>query len=160
MGTSYEVPDEPRPSSFNHLAVSPNAPLLGSMLCGGWIAWPWFAFNSVAIGSPTRRRELSLCGAAFAGTVVLAAVISWALGRGYLESKTAIRLAVLGVMTWKLAFAYAISVVQGRTFAVYRYYGGRVRNATWVLAAGWWLRGMLLGHIEDPFWIIIVLGGV
>lgn len=157
---SYAIPDEPRPSAYNHLAVSPNAPLLGSMLCGGWLAWPWFAFNAIAIGSPTRKREHALCGLAFAGTVVLAAVISWALGRGYLESKTAIRLAVLGVVTWKLVFAYAIASVQNRTFAVYRYYGGRVRRATIVLAAGWWLRGMLIGQMDDPFWIIILLGGV
>ena len=156
---TYQVPDEPRASRFNHLAVSPNAPLLAAMLCGGWIAWPWFAFNAVAIGSPTRTREWKLCAIAFAGTIALAAVISVALSAGWLESITAIRLAVLAVATWKLSMAWFVSHVQSRTFEVYRYYGGVVRSAGVVLIAGYYLRSMLIGSTDDPFWIIILLGG-
>ena len=72
MSDVYLVPDEPVPSRWNHLAVSPNAPLLGAMLCGAWIAWPWFAFNAIAIGSPTRKKEVTWAAVGAAGTVVLA----------------------------------------------------------------------------------------
>jgi hypothetical protein len=160
MSDVYVVPDEPRPSRWNHLAVSPNAPLLAAMLCGGWLAWPWFAFNALAIGSPTRKKEITWSAIGAAGTIALAAAIAALLAGGYLESRTAIRFAVLGVASWKLLLCYYISQVQSRTFEVYRYYGGVVRSATYVLAIGFYARRMLLGMTEDPFWIIILLGGV
>ena len=158
--SDYVVPDEPKRSRFNHLAVSPNAPLLAAMMCGAWMMWPWFALNAIAIGSPTRKREVMVSAVGAAGTIVLAALVAALLEGGYLESKTAIRLVVLGVATWKLSLAYYLSVIQGRTFAVYRYYGGIVRNATYVIVAGYYVRKVLLGMTDDPFWIIILLGGV
>jgi hypothetical protein len=157
---SYEVPDEPRPSRWNRYAVSPAAPLLGAMLCGAWLAWPWFAFNAIAIGSPTRRKEITWAAIGAAGTVALAAVISALIAAGYLTSLTAIRLVVLGVATWKLSISYYISHIQNHTFEVYRYYGGVVRAATYVLVAGYYARRLLIGATDDPFWIIILLGGV
>ncbi len=158
--SDYVVPDEPRRSSFNNYAVSPNGPLLGAMLCGAWLTWPWFAFNAIAIGSPTRKREVTISALGAAGTIILAALISFLLSDGYLESKTAIRLAVLGVATWKLSLAYYLTVIQNRTFSVYRYYGGVVRKATYVLVAGYYVRRLLIDMTDDPFWIIILLGGV
>jgi hypothetical protein len=35
-----------------------------------------------------------------------------------------------------------------------------VRGAGWVLSAGYWLRGLVIGVSDDPLWIIIVAGGV
>ena len=68
MTAAYTIPDEPRASPFNHLVVRPNGPLLAAMLCGGWMTWPWFAFNSIAMGSPTRKKELAMCAAAPGGS--------------------------------------------------------------------------------------------
>ena len=156
---SYQVPDEPRASPFNRFVVRPSAPLLAAMLCGGWMTWPWFAFNSIAMGSPTRKKELTLCAIALAGTVVLAAIIKAMFLGGHLESRTAVRLVLLAVSTWKLGMAYWVCIVQSRTFEVYTYYGGQARQAVAILGAGYWIQTLLLGSTDDPFWIIILLGG-
>ena len=59
---SYTIPDEPRPSPWNHLVVRPNAPLLASMLCGAWLAWPWFVVNAIAMGALIGIGECQLAG--------------------------------------------------------------------------------------------------
>lgn len=160
MTMAYEIPDEPRPTSLGHLVVQPTAPLLATMLCGAWLAWPWFAFNAIAMGSPTRRREVAMCGIAVGGTVVLAIVVIALWRAGIIDSRTQLRLALLGIATWKLCFAYWVCTVQSRTFHVYEYYGGAVRSAFGLLAAGAVLRPFVLGVVDDPLWIIIVAGGV
>jgi hypothetical protein len=71
-----------------------------------------------------------------------------------------VRLAVLGVVTFKLAITYHISAVQSRTFHVYEYYGGPVRSASRILGASILVRGFVIGLVDHPLWIIIVAGGV
>ena len=155
---SYTIPDEPRPSPWNHLVVRPQAPLLASMLCGAWLAWPWFVFNAVAMGSPTRRKEIGMCVAGVLGTVVLGV---FALSVWQPDTPTwIVQLALLGISTWKLGTAYAVCAVQSRTFDVYTYYGGAVRSAHYVLVIGYYVRSLLLGVIDDPLLIIIIAGGV
>lgn len=156
---SYQIADEPGTTSLGHLVVRPSAPLLASMLCGAWLAWPWFAFNAIAMGSPTRRKEIAMCAAAFAGTAVLALILLALARWEVIESLTALRLAVLGIVTWKLGMTYWICNVQSRTFHVYEYYGGRIRAATTVMVTGMLARGFVLGLIDDPLWLIIVAGG-
>ena len=157
---SYVIPDEPRPGALGHLVVRPSAPLLASMLAGAWLAWPWFVLNAIALGSPTRRKEVGLVALAAAGTVALV-VLTWLLIElGVIDSRTTASLAVLAISTWKLAMAYWVCIVQSRTFHVYEYYGGAVRSAGAVLAAGFWLRPVVLGLLDDPFLIIIVAGGL
>jgi hypothetical protein len=139
--------------------VQPTAPLLATMLCGAWLAWPWFAFNSIAMGSPTRRKELVLCGVAVAGTAVLAAIAIALMRAGVITSRTELRLALLGIATWKLSMAYYVCIVQSRTFHVYEYYGGTVRSSMAVLFAGFWIRPFIVDLTDDPFWLIIITGG-
>jgi hypothetical protein len=69
------------------------------------------------------------------------------------------KIGLLVVRTFKLTITYYISTVQDRTFHVYEYYGGPVRGAGWVLSAGYWVRGLVIGVSDDPLWIIIVAGG-
>lgn len=157
---TYVLPDEARPGALGNYVVRPSAPLLASMLAGAWLAWPWFAFNSIALGSPTRRRELGLCGIAVLGTAVLAAVLLALLSAGLIESETEIRLGLLVISTWKLGMAYWLNIVQARTFHIYEYYKGVVRNAAPVLIAGFWLRPLILDLTDEPFWIIIIAGGM
>ena len=156
---TYQIADEPIETSLRAYVVRPSTPLLAVMLCGAWLAWPWFAFNAIAMGSPTRRKEIALCAAAFAGTAVLGAIVIALFDAGILPAGAPLRLAVLGVVTFKLAISYHISAVQSRTFHVYEYYGGPVRGAGWVLSAGYWVRGLVIGVSDDPLWIIIVAGG-
>jgi len=154
---SYQIADEPHESSLSQYVVRPDAPLLALMLCGAWLAWPWFAFNSLALGSPTKRREIGLCVVAVAGTAVLAAILI-ALWRAGVLRGPSLKLALLAISAWKLTFAYWVCTLQSRTFHVYEYYGGVVRSSSRVVGAGRVLRGLVLGLVDDPLWIIIVAG--
>ena len=157
---SYAIPDEPTPSPYNHLVVRPGGPLLASMLCGAWLALPWYALNGFAMGSPTRKKELGMCVAALVGTVVLALITVVLIDAGIIDSRTEVQLALLAIAVWKIGMAYALFTVQSRTFHVYTYYGGAVRAATYVLALGYWLRPLILERVGDLFWRIIIAGGV
>ena len=156
---TYQIADEPIDTQLGSYVVHPSAPLLAIMLAGAWLSWPWFAFTAIAMGSPTRRREIALCAAAFAGTGALAAIAIALIQRGVIPDGAPIRLTVLAIVTFKLGMTYYISIVQDRTFHVYEYYGGTVRDARRVLAAGWLLRGLVVGLSDHPLWIIIVAGG-
>ena len=157
---TYVVPDEPQPEHLADLVVRPSGPLLASMLCGAWLAWPWFAVNTIAMGSPTRRTELRLIGVAIAGTVALTWVLWLLLTHRVIDSELELQLGLLAIATWKLGLAYRICTVQGRVFAVFEASGRAVRTAIPVLIAGYWLKPVVLGLSPDPRWIIIVSGGL
>jgi hypothetical protein len=159
MSLAYAIPDEPTKTNFGHLVVRPGAPLLATMLCGAWLAWPWFIFNAIAMGSPTRRKEIAMCLAGIAGTAALGMVTLALIDAGIITTRTQIRLAALAISTWKLGMAYWVTIVQSRTFHVYTYYGGRVRSSAGVLGAGYWIGSLLLGLVDDPLLIIIISGG-
>ena len=156
---TYQIADEPIETSLRAYVVRPSAPLLAIMVGGAWLSWPWFAFNAIAMGSPTKRKEIALCIAAFIGTAVLAQLVITLSRAGIIPPGTGEQIALLGVTTFKLTITYYISVLQERTFHVYEYYGGPVRGAGWVLSAGYWVRGLVIGVSDDPLWIIIVAGG-
>ena len=157
---SYQIADEPTETSLAAYVCRPSAPLLASMVAGAWLSWPWFAFNAIAMGSPTKKKEIGLVIAAFVGTAVLGSLVLWLIHEGWLPQGIPTRLAVLGIVAFKLTMTYYISTVQSRTFHVYQYYGGSVRAAGAVLSAGYWLRGIVIGLSSDPLWIIIVAGGI
>ncbi len=158
---SYEIADEPNPSEeFGNLVYQPTAPLLAAMLCGAWLAWPWFIVNALALGSPTARREIKLCLVGLAGTVVLALAVFGLVDAGIIESRVTLQIALLGVTAWKLGIAYWVSTIQSRTFEVYTYYGGTVQKAFYVLVAGTYVRGLIIGLSESPVWRVIVAGGL
>jgi hypothetical protein len=157
---SYKIPDEPEASRWNKYVVRPSGPLLAAMLCGAWLSWPWFAFNGYAMGSPTRRKELALCFAAIAGTALMAMGVLALLDSGVIVSTTALRIAALVIAAFKMGMSYYLSIVQGRTFGVYEYYGGQVRSAMAVIIVGTYLRTVIIGLVDDPIWRIIVSGGV
>ena len=157
---TYQIADEPTEGALRDHVVHPNTPLLAMMVAGAWLSWPWFAFNAIALGSPTRRKELALCAGAFLGTGVLAAIAIALARAGVLPQGAPFKLAVLAIVAFKLTITYYISAVQERTFHVYEYYGGKVRAAGAVLTAGYWLRGLVIGLSDDPLWVIIVAGGL
>ena len=152
----YTIPDEPRPTTLSKYAMRPSGPLLAMMTCGAWLSWPWFAFNAFALGSPTRRKEVAMCVAAALGSAALAGIFMALYNRDIIESRTAIRIGLLAISSFKLAMAYWISSVQSKTFHVYEYYGGKVRSHYSILMIGYYLRPLLIGGLDDPFWIIII----
>jgi hypothetical protein len=158
MTMTYAIADEPIETSRRHLVVNPSAPLLAEMVCGTWLSLPWFAWNAIAMGSPTRRKEIALCVLTLAVTVALGAAVLALREGGVIESRTVLRFALLGIVTWKLAMTRAIYTLQARTFHVYEYYGGPVRPASYVITTGFVLRDFVLGLSDDPLWGIIVSG--
>jgi hypothetical protein len=156
---SYQIADQPIDGSLRDYVVRPTLPLLAMMLCGAWLAWPWFAFNAIAIGSPTRRKEVALCAAAFGATLGLSLLVFVLFRAGVIPNGLPLRFAILAITTFKVGISYYISGVQERTFHVYTYYGGPVRDARRLVSAGWVARGFVLGLIDHPLWVIIV-GGV
>ena len=155
---SYQIADQPIDSALRDHVVRPSAPLFAAMLCGTWLAWPWFAFNAIAMGSPTRRKEVALCVAAFVSTAVLAAIVIELFDLGWLPKGAPLRLALLGLTAYKLALCYYIELLQQRTFHVYEYYGGPVRDARRILSAGWFASGLVLGLSSHPIWRIVLDG--
>ncbi len=159
---TYQIADEPTPpESFKSLVCKPNAPLLAAMICGAWLAWPWFAVNAIARGSPTRRHELLACAAGAIGSIALRGIAIFVLIKlGVIESRVTLEIALLGVTTWKLGMAQYVCKLQSRTFEVYTYYGGAVRSPRAMLIAGTYLRTLVLGLVDHPLWVIIVAGGL
>ena len=153
---SYQIADQPLDTSLRDYVVRPSVPLLAVMLCGAWLAWPWFAFNAIAMGSPTRRKEVALCVAAFLGTALLAAILIALFDAGLLPRGAPVRLGLLAIVAFKMTISYYIETVQSRTFHVYQYYGGPVRNAGRLITAGWIARGFVIGLSDHPLWIIVV----
>ena len=156
---TYAIADEPHETPWRHLVCNPSAPLLAEMMCGSWLSIQWFAFNAIAMGSPTKKKEIGLCFAAIAGCAVMASILIALIDADIIESVTVIRLCVLAIITWKLVMAYVITQVQSRTFHVYEYYGGPVRSGSAVVATGFLLRDMVIGMSDSPVWRIIVSGG-
>jgi hypothetical protein len=157
---TYQIADEPHETSLAAYVVRPSAPLLAAMVAGAWLSWPWFAFNAIAMGSPTKKQEIGLCLGALAGTAALASLLIALVEGELITSRLLIRLGVLAIVAFKLTITCYISTVQNRTFHVYQYYGGAVRAAGAILSAGYLLRGLVVGWSDDPLWVIIVAGGI
>jgi hypothetical protein len=155
----YEIADEATPGRFSGFAVHPQWPLLASMLCGAWLAWPWFVFNGVALGTPTRRREALTVGGGLLLTAGLAWLLLFLIEREVLDSELSIRLAVLVFFAVKLGVSYAAVLLQMRTFATYDYYGGEVRSGVPVVVAGIALRPLVIGLSDSILWKLVVSGG-
>lgn len=132
--SAYQIADEPAPSPLARFAVNPLFPLLAVMLGGVWAAWPWFAFNAIAVGSPTRRAELAWLAGGFAALLVLVFFIAAAVGAGWID-ESMVPYTLVGITVAKLAIVYAVYVLQARTIELYEYYGGVLKNGLWVLLA-------------------------
>lgn len=158
MGHIYHLADEPLPTPLAKFAAHPIFPLLALMFGGAWLAWPWFALNAVAMGSPTRGKEARWLGAALLGSVVIALVVVWA-AQQELMSAYGVRLSVLGLQVWKLAFAYRLQMLQDRTYELFVYYGAEpvsTRPALAVLVLAGLVRSSLLDQVGSLFLVLVL----
>lgn len=152
---AYRIVDDPAPSGLAAVAVNPLWPLLSMMLCGAWLALPWFAVNGLALGSPTQRREIGLAVAGAIGAVAIAFALIAAYEAG-LISRSGVPYAVIVIVVWKLAIAYALFMRQNRALQLHEHYGGRVRNGAFVVVAGMLLlRGRVLGLFDHDLWLLV-----
>jgi hypothetical protein len=144
MARGYQIADEPQPGPMASVAVQPFWPLLGVMFGGSWLSWPWFIVNSLAVGSPTRRREVALAIVGFVGNAALVLALGSLLFTEIVPETFAPYL-VLVQIVWRLGVSYWLYVLQARTFGIYEYYGGPVRNGLPILIVGYFAGRLVIG---------------
>ena len=144
----YALPDEPRPSRLDHWIVDPMWPFFGLMLGGLWLALPWYVFNGVALGSPTRGREWLALAIAVIGTVLLALAIMHGAGSGWLEG-VRLPLSLLSITLLKLGMGFAVYTLQSRSFELWQHFGGVPRNGILVAIAGLFLEPRLFTQVDS-----------
>lgn len=155
MTTKYKIIDEPSPGPLARVIANPFWPLLGLMLGGAWLAWPWFLLNSHALGSATQRREQVLAGAAFAGSVVLAFLVAATVPSAQ-DDLRVFRYALLAMRTFKLAMGYLLYLEQRKSFQIHETFGGKGMNAAAIVAAGYGLRQVLFS-LTDNLVLVLIL---
>lgn len=148
--TRYAIPDEPLPGPMARWTVDPMWPLFAQMLGGSWIALPWFVFNSIALGSPTRHREWALAATSLLGSAALLAGVIALADAGWLDG-TGVRLALLSLVALKLAVAYGLYLLQARGFELWRHFGGVPANGmVGALAAMFGKRMLFASLVTSP----------
>jgi hypothetical protein len=151
---TYRIVDEPAPSPLERLTVNPFWPLLGSMLAGGWLAWPWFALNSFALGRG-RRFDVDL------GVLAIGLSLNAALVLG-LEKALTLEL-LGGAEYWallpqaaRLTVLYVVFLRQQRTFQLFEHFGGVGRNGLLVVIVAAFVRGSVMSHVPPLFRLLLV----
>jgi hypothetical protein len=144
---AYRIVDEPRGSRLAHLATKPYFPLLALVLGGPWISWPWFAVNAAALGGLTRRREMLLVAAGFAGSAAIVGAI-WALYDVSLLTPRSQPYAFLVLTLWKLGVSYWLYELQERAAELRQHYAGKLANGMGLVVVALIARSALasLGH--------------
>lgn len=133
---SYRIADEPTPGALAYLAVNPLWPFMAVMFGGIWLSWGWFIINGVAVGSPTRKREWLWIAAGVVVAIGLLATIFYLSAAGVI-AKTYIKYALLSVVAWKIGVTYVLYNLQSHSIELYEYYGGRLQNGIFVIAAAY-----------------------
>lgn len=154
MKRGYQLADEPAPSTLARFAVNPLFPMLAAMFGGVWIAWPWFAFNGLAIGSPTRRAELVWLVAGLAALPILAVALFAAVGTGALPQSSGPYIG-LAIVVVKLCVVYAVFLLQSRTIEIYEYYGGKLVNGIWVVVAAFYFGDQPLSVLPSLWQLVL-----
>ena len=152
----YRILDEPTPGGLAGYVVNPSFPLLALMLAGTWLSAPWFAFNALALGSPTARREIGLSAALLAGAAALSFGLLAAYSQGLIGER-GVHYWVLIPTVWKLGLGYWLFMLQLRSFHLYEHFGGQVRNGLFILLLGaFFARKYVIGLVDHSLWVLTV----
>jgi len=157
MAERYVIPDEPRPSTLSRLVVNPFWPFFAQMLAGSWLALPWYAINGIALGSPTRTREWACLLASALGSVGLVLVLAYAAGQQWLD-KSSMQIALLSIVALKMSMAYALYVMQSRSFELWEYFGGKASNGLFVVIASFFVKAKVMAALASSPILAVVLG--
>ena len=151
----YRIADEPAPGSLAVVATSPLWPFIAVMLGGVWLSWTWFAVNSFAVGSPSRRREIIWIVAGLAVSALMAFAILAGAGRGMIAGEH-VKYALLVITVWQLGVSYVLFMLQTRTIEIYEYFGGVLRSGlVFLLLAAFIVRPMVVAKL--PAFLKMVL---
>jgi hypothetical protein len=151
----YSIPDEPHPSRLERWVVDPMWPFFGLMLGGLWLALPWYVFNGLALGSPTRGREWLALAVSLVGSIVLVLALDAAHGAGLLDG-VRLPLSLLSLTLLKLGMGFAVFSLQARSFQLWQHFGGVPRNGIYLAIAGIFIEPRLFG-LTDNVLIKLVL---
>ncbi len=157
MAATYRIADEPIPGRLASLTVNPFWPLLSLMFAGFWLALPWFALNSAAMGSASRRREWTI----LAGGAALSAALGFGLYHGVetgVLSLDAFRYLLIGLVAWRLGVAYLVYTLQAPSFELHQHFGGPVRNGAFLVLAGAFLPTAKLLGKEGAVLLALLVG--
>jgi hypothetical protein len=153
--TGYRIVDEPVPSRLARLVVNPFWILLGLMLGGAGLGFPWFAFNAIAVGSASRGKELALAAAGLMGSLLLTYVGILLFDDGTL-TREALPYAFTVLLVWKLGVGYALQISQTKSFQLYVYFGGTAKKGLILVVLASVLRVYAVARAGD-FWGLSLL---
>lgn len=71
-------------------------------------------------------------------------------------TKRAFDYCIIALVAWKLWISYKLQVEQRLDAELYEYYGGRLRNGTGILFAGFFFRGTILGALPAGWWMLVL----
>ncbi len=151
---TYHIIDEPRPGSLSKWATNPFWILLTLMLGGAWIGWCWFAFNAVAIGSATLKKEIAWMVGSMVAVAAAVLIIGAMLSQ---MGDASLGYWIIALPVLKIGAGYYVYVMQYRSFALYEYYGGTVRNGMFVTLLAFLSRGYVYDAIGQPFWQVVLM---
>jgi hypothetical protein len=142
MSDTYRIEDEPVGSRWSEYVVSPVFPFFASMFAGAWVALPWFAFNSVALGSPKRRGDVWLVALTLALTWPVVMAILFGDDWGLWPTEAIPYLLILFVGA-RIAVCYVRFMRQSQVYELFEWFGGEGRSGFAVIAVGWFARSYL-----------------
>lgn len=144
----YRIIDEPRGSAWRAWVVKPFWPWIALMLGGVWVGVPWFIFNSIAMGSPSRTREVVaaaalplVLGGSIFGMVLLADVLGM--------PRVTFKYFVLPGILFKMVIGYLLFMWQSRAFELHHHFGNPARNGAIIAVAAFFLRERVLAALPD-----------
>jgi hypothetical protein len=154
-GSVYKISDEPTPGYLSSYAVNPIWPFVAIMFSGVWLSWSWFLFNSIAVGSPTKRIEWLLIGGGLIGCASIVFGLLMVVQNGWVP-ESYLKYLMLILVVWKLGVTYALYYLQNHTIELYEFFGGTVRNGLFVVIGSIFVSGLILGSL--PFYVRVLLG--
>lgn len=131
----YRIIDEPDDSPLSKYAVKPLWPWLAMAMGGAWIGVPWFIFNAIALGSPTRRREIPLAAALPFAQVGLAIAAAMVVSRLNSSVEDARGFVLIALALLKMACGYLLFIWQSRAAELHEHFGKELRNGA-LIAVG------------------------
>lgn len=124
MASAYQIIDEPSPGKLSRFTVDPMWPLFAFMFGGPFISWAWSLFNSFALGSPSRKREIiAVCLGLLGYFAVLIAMTSSEMLRDLGPVYIRLALVVVGLFA-----CYYLYLKQSAACEIHQYFGGVLMN--------------------------------